>query len=90
VSPKDLEKKDLDKRVRSLTTLTTKIVPAYLAAAFDSTYPLPQVCDLQPEDIFYSPSFSDYVLLMLYTSIVVGSPIFGFTSSSPQGRADYY
>jgi hypothetical protein len=29
-------------------------------------------------------------LLMLYTSIVVGSPIFGFTSSSPQGRADYY
>jgi hypothetical protein len=36
VSSKDPEKKDLDKRVRSLTTLTTKIeVPACLATAFD-------------------------------------------------------
>jgi hypothetical protein len=32
VSPKDLEKKDLDKRVRSLTTLTAKLaVPACVA-----------------------------------------------------------
>jgi hypothetical protein len=47
VSPKDPEKKDLDKRVRSLTTLTAKIaVPICLAAAFDSTHPLPQVHDL--------------------------------------------
>jgi hypothetical protein len=59
VSPKDSEKKDLEKRVRSLTTLTAKIaVPTCLAAAFDSTHPLPQVHYLQPEDIFYSPSFS--------------------------------
>jgi hypothetical protein len=42
VSPNDPQKKDLEKRVRSLTTLTAKIaVPACLAAAFDSTHPLP-------------------------------------------------
>jgi hypothetical protein len=44
VSPKDPEKKDLDKRVRSLTTLTAKlVVPACLAIPFDSTHPLPKV-----------------------------------------------
>jgi hypothetical protein len=42
VFPKDPEKKDLEKRVRSLTTLTAKLaVLACLAAAFDSTHPLP-------------------------------------------------
>jgi hypothetical protein len=47
VSSKDLEKKDLDKRVRSLTTLTTKLaVPSCLVVAFDSTHPLPEVLDL--------------------------------------------
>jgi hypothetical protein len=88
VSPKDPEKKDLDKRVRSLTTLTAKIaVPACLAAAFDFTHPLPQSRDLQLKDIFYSPISSDYVFLMLCTHTVVGSPISGFTSSSSRGRA---
>jgi hypothetical protein len=44
VSPKDPEKNDLDKRVRSLTTLTAKlVVPACLAVPFDSTHPLPKV-----------------------------------------------
>jgi hypothetical protein len=44
VSPKELEKKDLDKRVRSLTTLTAKLaVPACLVVPFDSTHPLPKV-----------------------------------------------
>jgi hypothetical protein len=47
VSPKDPEKKDLDKRVRSLTTLTTKLaVPACLAIPFDSAHPFPKVLDL--------------------------------------------
>jgi hypothetical protein len=87
VSPKDPEKKDLVKRVRLLTIITTKLaVPACLAAAFDSTHPLPQVPDLQPEKIFYCPSFSNYVLLKVCTCIVVGSPIFGFTSFSSRGR----
>jgi hypothetical protein len=66
VSPKDPEKHDLEKRVRSLTTLTAKIaVPACLATAFDSTHPLPQVRDLQPEEMFCSLSFSYYILWML-------------------------
>jgi hypothetical protein len=44
VSPKDPEIKDLEKRVRSLTTLTAKmVVPACLAVPFDSTHPLPKV-----------------------------------------------
>jgi hypothetical protein len=44
VSPKDPEKKDLDKRVRSLTTLTAKLaVPTCLVIPFDSTHALPKV-----------------------------------------------
>jgi hypothetical protein len=44
VSKEDLEKKSLDKRVRSLTTLTKeKEIPALTADFFDSTHPLPKV-----------------------------------------------
>jgi hypothetical protein len=58
VSSRDPKKKDLDKRVRSLTTLTAKIeVPACLATFFDSLHPLPQVRDLQYEEIFHSLIF---------------------------------
>jgi hypothetical protein len=47
VSPKDPEKKDLDKRVRSPTTLTAKlVVPVCLAVAFNFAHPLPKVLDL--------------------------------------------
>jgi hypothetical protein len=47
VSKQDPEKKDLDKRVRSLTTLTKeKEIPALAADFFDSTHPLPEVCAL--------------------------------------------
>jgi hypothetical protein len=47
VSPKKPEKKDLDKKVRSLTTLTAKLaVPACLAIPFNSTHPLPKVLAL--------------------------------------------
>jgi hypothetical protein len=88
MSPKDPEKKDLEKRVISLTTLTAKIaVPACLATAFDSTHPLPKVHDLQPEETICSLSFSHYILMMLYTCNFAGSSIFGFTPSSSQGRA---
>jgi hypothetical protein len=42
VSSQDPKKKDLDKRVRSLTNLSAKIeVPASLATFFDSSHPLP-------------------------------------------------
>jgi hypothetical protein len=54
VSSRDPEKKDLGKRVRSLTTLTAKIeIPACLAPFFDSTHPLPQVHNLQSEEILH-------------------------------------
>jgi hypothetical protein len=47
VSNQDPEKKDLNKRVRSLTTLTKeKEIPALTANFFDSTHPLPKVCAL--------------------------------------------
>jgi hypothetical protein len=50
VSSWDPEKKDLAKRVRSLTTLTAKIeFLACLVPFFDSTHPLPLVRDLQSE-----------------------------------------
>jgi hypothetical protein len=42
VSARDLEEKDLDKRVRSLTTLTAKMeIFACVSPFFDSTHPLP-------------------------------------------------
>jgi hypothetical protein len=51
VFQKDPEKKDLEKRVRSLTTLTTKkVVPDCLAVPSDATHPLPKELDLQPEE----------------------------------------
>jgi hypothetical protein len=47
VSVWDPEKKDLDKRVRSLTVLTAKMeIPTCVAPFFDSTHPLPEVRDL--------------------------------------------
>jgi hypothetical protein len=47
VSAQDPEKKGLDKRVRSLTTLTEQMeIPTCTAAFFDSTHPLPEVCIL--------------------------------------------
>jgi hypothetical protein len=47
VSAQDPEKKDLDKRVRSLTTLIAQMeIPACTAAFFNSTHPLPEVCIL--------------------------------------------
>jgi hypothetical protein len=54
VSEDLMEKEDLDKRVRALTTLTKDHEIADLAARyFDSEHPLPAVCLL----FFYLPSF---------------------------------
>jgi hypothetical protein len=48
----DPEKKNLDKPVRSLTTLMKeKEIPALIADFFDSAHPLPKVCALQLESI---------------------------------------
>jgi hypothetical protein len=68
VSSRDLDKKVLERRVRSLTTLTAKDqVPVCLAAAFDSTHPLPQVRNLQSKEVLHSILSFNYVLLMLCT-----------------------
>jgi hypothetical protein len=48
VADQDPEKKDLDKLVRSLTTLTAQMeLPACTAAFFDTNHPLPEVCTTQ-------------------------------------------
>jgi hypothetical protein len=45
MSEEDIDKKDLDKRVRALTTLTKDDeIPALTADFFDSEHPLPAVC----------------------------------------------
>jgi hypothetical protein len=45
MSEEDIDKKDLDKRVRALTTLTNDDeIPALTADFFDSEHPLPAVC----------------------------------------------
>jgi hypothetical protein len=64
VSARDPEKKDLDKRVRSLTILTAKMeIPTCLTPFFDSMHPLPQVGDLQSIECYFAFLFSlNYVL----------------------------
>jgi hypothetical protein len=47
VSKEDIDKKDLDKRVRALTTLTKDDeIPVLTADFFDYEHPLPAVCAL--------------------------------------------
>jgi hypothetical protein len=47
VSKEDIDKNDLNKRVRALTTLTKDDeIPALSADLFDSAHPLPAVCAL--------------------------------------------
>jgi hypothetical protein len=64
VSVEDIDKKDLDKRVRALTTLTKDDeIPALAADFFDSKHPLPMVCALCIHQfLIYSPS---RILLLL-------------------------
>jgi hypothetical protein len=58
VSTEDIDKKDLDKRVRALTTLTKDDeIPVLAADFFDSEHPLPAVCALfLHQFLIYSPS----------------------------------
>jgi hypothetical protein len=67
VSEEDIDKKDLDKRVRALTTLMKyHDIPALTADFFDSEHPLPVVC------AFYLPTsnlfaFFPFVTICLIT-----------------------
>jgi hypothetical protein len=89
VSKEDINKKDLDKRVRALTTLTKDDeILALTTDFFDSAHPLPVVCAL---------SFINFLLVRLLvfccffpdslvTYFCAGPPIFSFPSSSSRGR----
>jgi hypothetical protein len=58
VSAQDTEKKDINKRVRSLTTLTAQMeILACTAAFFDSTHPLPEVCILELKSVDFPCCF---------------------------------
>jgi hypothetical protein len=59
VSKEDIDKKDLNKRVRALTTLTKDDeIPTLAADFFDSEHPLPAVCAFFIRQLLiYSPSF---------------------------------
>jgi hypothetical protein len=86
VSDDLMEKKDFDKRVRALTTLTKDHEIADLAASyFDSEYLLPTVCLL-----------SLFICLLLYYHcfshncqlvFLPGSPVSCFSPSSSRGRS---
>jgi hypothetical protein len=50
VSEEDIDKKDLDKRVRALTTFTKDDeIPALAADFFNFEHPLPAVCALSSQ-----------------------------------------
>jgi hypothetical protein len=84
VSENLMEKKDLDKRVRALTTLTKDHQIVDLAARyFDSEHPLPAVCLLSLFAFFYliiSLSCNSRLVFLSRSSIPSFSP------SSPRGR----
>jgi hypothetical protein len=89
VSEEDIDKKDLDKRVRALTTFTKDDEILALAADFfDSEHPLPAVCALS------FTNFSFIRLLVFWccfpdsfaTYSCAGPPILCFPSSSSRGR----
>jgi hypothetical protein len=89
VSEEDIDKKDLDKRVRALTTLTKDDeIPALTVDFYDSEHPLPAVFTLS------FTNFSFICLLVLcrcfpnsfVTYSYAGPPILCFPSSSSRGR----
>jgi hypothetical protein len=85
-----IEKKDIDKRVKSLTKLTKDHAVADLTADyFDSVHPLPEVrifvftcCR-----ILFALACVFLCLCTLLTYLCIGSPIPCFTPSSSSGRA---
>jgi hypothetical protein len=89
VSEEDIDKKDLDKRVRALTSLTKDDeIPVLTADFFDSEHPLPAVCALS------FTNFSFIILLIccccfpdsFATYSCAGPPILCFLSSFSKGR----
>jgi hypothetical protein len=90
ISEELIEKKDVDKRIRSLTKLTKDHAVADLTADyFDSVHPLPEVC-IFLFTFCQSLLVSTCVILCLCTLmnyLYAGSPIPCFGPSSSRGRA---
>jgi hypothetical protein len=89
VSEDLMEKKDLDRRVRALTTLTKDHEIAELAANyFDSEHPLPAVCTFSLLSIFVFPP-SCYCFFFFLTSLrfnlCAEPPISCFPTASSRG-----
>jgi hypothetical protein len=82
VSEEDIDKKDLNKRVRALTTLTKDHeIPALTADFFDFEHPLPTVC------AFHSPPFHLFACLSgSFATCFCAGPPHCFSSSSSRGR----
>jgi hypothetical protein len=89
VSEEDVDKKDLDKRVRALTTLTKDHeIPALTADFFDSEHPLPAVCASSfATFLFIRSLFLCYYLSDDFaTCFCAGPSVLCFSSSSSRGR----
>jgi hypothetical protein len=89
VSEEDIDKKDLDMRVRALTTLTKDHeIPALAADFFDFEHPLPTVCALSCTTFSFICLlvFCRYFAYNFSTYSSAGSPIPCFLSSSSRGR----
>jgi hypothetical protein len=70
-----IEKRDIDKRVRSLTKLTKEHAATdFTASFFDSTHPLPEVC------IYYVCLLSNFIDLCFY---FVQNTFLTYSSSGP-------
>jgi hypothetical protein len=85
-----IEKKDVDKRVRSLTKLTKEHAVADLTADFfDFVHPVPEVCTLASTFVKLCLVSTCVIrcLCTLLTYLYAGSPIPGLSSSSSRDRA---
>jgi hypothetical protein len=90
VSEDLIEKKDVDKRVRSLTKLTKDHAVADLTADyFNSVHPLPEVCIFVFTccRILFASACVILCLCTLLTYLDAGSPISCFAPSSSRGGA---
>jgi hypothetical protein len=85
VSEEDIDKKDLDKRVRDLTTFTKDDeIPVLAADFFDSEHPLPAVCALSSQ-LFVFLYFGSAFVTTLRLVLVQGHQSFVSRPPLPEG-----
>jgi hypothetical protein len=85
VFEEDIDKKDLDKRVRALTTLTKDDeIPALAADFFDSEHPLPAICALSSY-LFVFLYFGTSFMTVLRLILVQGHQFFVSRPPLPEG-----